>query len=160
MAVNPIPKGYERAVPYLCCSPADKAIDFYQRAFGATELMRMPGPDGKIGHAEIKIGESIIMLADEHPAMDGQEAFKSPLTLGGSPMFLMIYVPDVDATFKQAVAAGGTISREIENQFYGDRSGAIKDPFGHTWYFATHVEDVPPEEMGRRAAELSRQSGG
>jgi PhnB protein len=147
-AVKPIPDGYHTATPYLIVQGAAQAIDFYKAAFGATELFRMEGPGGKIGHAEIKIGDSPIMLADEHPDMGAV----SPTTLGGSPVHMLLYVADVDAAFPRAVDAGAEISRPLQNQFYGDRSGTVKDPFGHTWTIATHVEDVPPEEMQARAA--------
>ena len=146
--VNPIPEGYHSVTPYLSIKGAAAAIDYYKEVFGATELFRMPGPGGKIGHAEIKIGNSPIMLADEYPEME----FVSPQTLGGTPIGLMIYVDDVDTMFKQAIDKGGKEVKPLQNQFYGDRSGTLKDPFGHVWTIATHVEDVAPEEMERRAA--------
>lgn len=146
-AVKPIPDGYDQAVPYLTCKNAASAIDFYVKAFGATELMRMPAPDGKIGHAEIKIGNAIIMLSDEYPEMQ----IVSPQTLGGTPVGLYIYVPDVDALSQRAVAAGATVQRPIADQFYGDRSVTLGDPFGHRWFFATHKEDVAPDELQKRA---------
>jgi PhnB protein len=146
MAVHHIPDGYHSVIPYLVIKGAASAIDFYKKAFNAEEVMRMPAPDGTIGHAELKIGDSHIMLADEHPGM-GQ---LSPKTIGGTPVSLMIYVPDVDARFKAAIDGGGTQVRPLENQFYGDRSGMITDPFGHTWMIATHIEDVSPEEMQKR----------
>ena len=146
--VNPIPEGYHSVTPYLSIKGAAAAIDFYKKVFGATELFRMAGPEGKIGHAEIKIGNSPIMLADEYPEME----FVSPQTLKGTPVGLMIYVDDVDTMFKQAISAGATEVKPLQNQFYGDRSGTLKDPFGHVWTVATHVEDVAPEEMERRAA--------
>lgn len=146
--VHPIPEGYHSVTPYLSIKGAADAIDFYKKVFGATELFRMPGPGGKIGHAEIKIGNSPIMLADEYPEME----FVSPQTLGGTPIGLMIYVDDVDTMFKQAITAGAKEIKPLQNQFYGDRSGTLKDPFGHVWTVATHVEDVAPEEMERRAA--------
>jgi PhnB protein len=145
--VKAIPDDYKAATPYLCVKGAARALDFYRKAFGATEVMRMPHSDGKIGHAEIRIGAAPIMLADEVPEMD----FRSPETLGGSPVNIMIYVDDVDKLVRQAVAAGAKVTRAVENQFYGDRLGVLKDPFGHTWSFATHIEDVSPEEMRRRA---------
>ena len=145
--VKPIPEGYHSVTPYLSIKGAAAAIDYYKKVFGATELFRMAGPDGKIGHAEIKIGDSPIMLADEFPEME----FVSPKTLGGSPVGMMIYVDDVDTMFKQAITAGGQEIKPLQNQFYGDRSGTLKDPFGHVWTVATHVEDVPPEEMEKRA---------
>lgn len=146
--VKPIPEGYHSVTPYLIIKGAAAAIDYYKKVFGATELFRIQAPEGKIGHAEIKIGNSPIMLADEHPEM----GFVSPQTLGGSPVGLMIYVDDVDTMFTQAISAGGQQLKALENQFYGDRSGTLKDPFGHTWTVATHIEDVPPEEMEKRAA--------
>ena len=145
--VKAIPDDYKAATPYLCVKGAARALDFYRKAFGATEVMRMPHSDGKIGHAEIRIGAAPIMLADEAPEMD----FRSPETLGGSPVNIMIYVDDVDKLVRQAEAAGAKVTRAVENQFYGDRLGVLKDPFGHTWSFATHIEDVSPEEMQRRA---------
>ena len=145
--VKAIPDDYKAATPYLCVKGAARALDFYRKAFGATEVMRMPHSDGKIGHAEIRIGAAPIMLADEAPEMD----FRSPETLGGSPVNIMIYVDDVDKLVRQAEAAGAKVTRPVENQFYGDRLGVLKDPFGHTWSFATHIEDVSPEEMQRRA---------
>ena len=146
--VNPIPEGYHSVTPYLSIKGAAKAIDYYKQVFGATELFRMAAPDGKIGHAEIKIGNSPIMLADEFPEME----FVSPQTLGGSPIGLMIYVDDVDTMFNQAISAGATQVKPLQDQFYGDRSGTLKDPFGHVWTVATHVEDVAPEELQKRAA--------
>lgn len=147
MTAKTIPDGYHTATPYLIISGAAEAIDYYKKAFGATELLRMPAPGGKIGHAEIKIGDSPIMLADEFPEM----GYKSPQTLGGSPVSIMIYVADVDTVFDQAVAAGGKVQRPVKDQFYGDRSGTLEDPFGHVWHIATHKEDVSAEEMDRRA---------
>ena len=146
--VKPIPEGYHTATPYLIVGDGARALEFYKQAFGATELFRMAGPDGRIGHAEIKIGDSPIMLADEHPEMNA----RSPRTLGGSPVSLVLYVEDVDAVVEQAVAAGAKLTRPVANQFYGDRTGGVEDPFGHVWYIATHVEDVSPEELQRRAA--------
>ena len=153
---KPIPEGYHSVTPYLIIKGATEAIDFYKKAFGATELFRMPAPGGKIGHAEIKIGDSPIMLADESPEM----GHKSPQTLGGSPISIMIYVADVDTVFKQAIAAGGKEQRPVKDQFYGDRSGSLEDPFGHVWHVATHTEDVSPEEMERRMKTHSAASGG
>ena len=146
--VNPIPEGYHSVTPYLSIKGAAAAIDYYKEVFGATELFRMGGPDGKIGHAEIKIGNSPIMLADEYPEME----FVSPQTLGGTPIGLMIYVDDVDTMFKHAISGGAKEVKPLQNQFYGDRSGTLRDPFGHVWTVATHIEDVAPEEMERRAA--------
>ena len=155
MAVKPIPDGYHTVTPYLVVNGAAEAIEFYKKAFGATELMRMPGPDGTVMHAEIKIGDSPIMLADENPEM----GFRGPASLGGSPVGILIYVEDVDALFAQAIAAGGKEQRPLADQFYGDRSGTLEDPYGHVWTVATHVEDVPPEEMGKRFEEMMKQGG-
>jgi PhnB protein len=148
--VKPVPDGYHSVTPYLVVDGAERALDFYRRVFGATERMRMSAPGGKIGHAEITIGGSTIMLADEHPEMDA----RGPRAFGGSPVSIMLYVPDVDATVQRAVAAGATLVRPVEDKFYGDRSGTIDDPFGHRWHVSTHVEDVAPEELERRAAAL------
>ena len=153
MAVKPVPDGYHTATPYLYVKGGAKALDFYKKAFGATELLRMEGPGGSIGHAEIKIGDSPIMLADESPEMGA----RSPESYGGSAVGLMLYVPDVDATVKRAVDAGAKLDRAVEDKFYGDRMGSIKDPFGHIWYIATHIEDVSPEEMKRRAEAMMAQ---
>jgi PhnB protein len=140
------PKGYHAVTPYLIVKGAARAIDYYKKAFGATERMRMDMGD-KIGHAELDIGDSVIMLADEFPDM----GIRGPETLGGSPVSILIYVPDVDATFKQAIAAGAKEDRPVEDKFYGDRMGCIIDPFGHRWTLGTHKEDVSQEEMERRA---------
>jgi PhnB protein len=156
MAVRPIPEGYHTATPYLVIAGAARALDFYKKAFGAVELFRMEGPGGTVGHAEIKIGNSPIMLADEVPGM----GFRGPQALGGTPVSLLLYVEDVDARFSQAVAAGATVLRPVKDQFYGDRSGTVQDPFGHVWTVATHKEDVPPEEMKRRAEAFMKQQGG
>ena len=145
--VKSIPEGYHSITPYLYIKGAASAIDYYKKAFGATELLRMPGPDGKIGHAEIKIGDSPIMMADENAEIGAL----SPQTIGGTPMSIMIYVEDVDTVFNQAIAAGGEQIRPVADQFYGDRTGGLKDPFGFQWWIATHVEDVSPEEMEKRA---------
>ena len=147
MAVKPIPDGYHTATPYLIIRGAGDAIEFYKKAFGATELFRFPTPDGKIGHAEIKIGDSPIMLADEYPQM----GYNSPQSLGGSPVSLMIYVEDVDTVFNRAVDAGATVKEAVQDKFYGDRIGTLTDPFGHVWHVSTHKEDVSTEEMERRA---------
>ena len=146
MAVKPIPDGYHTVTPYLIVNGAAKAIEFYAAAFGATELFRLPGPDGKLGHAEIKIGDSPVMLADEFPDMGA----KGPQSYGGSPVSILVYVADVDAMTARAVAAGATIVRPLQDQFYGDRSSTLTDPFGHQWTLATHTEDVAPDEMQRR----------
>jgi PhnB protein len=150
--VKPVPDGYHTATPYLVVDRAAKALDFYARAFGAAERMRMPGPGGKVGHAEIKIGDSVIMLADEHPEMGA----RGPRAYGGAAVSLHLYVPDVDATVKQAVAAGAKVLQPVEDKFYGDRMGTIEDPFGHHWHVSTHKEDVSPEEMARRAAAMAK----
>jgi PhnB protein len=147
---KPIPDGYHTVTPYLIVHGAAAAIEFYKKAFGATELFRMDGPNGKIGHAEMRIGDSPIMLADESPEMGA----KSPQTFGGSPISIMLYVEDVDAVVSRAVAAGAKVTRPIEDKFYGDRMGGLEDPYGHTWYVATHIEDVSSDEMKRRAAAL------
>jgi PhnB protein len=143
MAVKPIPDGYHSVTPYLIIKGAATALDFYKTVFGAVELFRMPGKDGRIGHAEIKIGDSPVMMADEHPEM----GFRSPKALGGTPVGLMIYVPNVDEMFNKAVAAGAKPLKPLQDQFYGDRSGTIEDPFGHQWTIATHIRDVTPEEI-------------
>jgi PhnB protein len=150
MAVKPIPQGYHSVTPYLIFDDAAGAIEFYKKALGAVELMRFPAPNNRIGHAEIKIGDSPVMLADENAEMNA----RSPRTIGGSPVSLMVYVEDVDARVAQAVAAGAKITRPVANQFYGDRTGGIEDPFGYHWYIATHVEDVSMDELKRRAKEM------
>jgi PhnB protein len=152
----PIPDGYHTVTAYLIIKDAARAIDFYKQAFGAAELGRMAGPDGRIGHAEIKIGDSPVMLADEFPEM----GYRSPQMLGGTPVSLLLYVPDVDALFNQAVAAGATVVRPVKDQFYGDRSGTLADPFGHVWTIATHKEDVSLEEVQRRFEAFRKQQGG
>ena len=149
--VNPIPEGYHSVTPYLIIKGAAEAIEFYKKAFGAMELFRMGQPDGRIGHAEIKIGDSAIMLADEFPEL----GHKSPKSLGGSPVSLMIYVEDVDAVFAQAIASGAAEERPVEDKFYGDRGGSLVDPFGHIWHIATHIEDLSPEQMQERATAAS-----
>ncbi len=151
--LNPIPPGYEGLTPYLYVHDAAAAIRFYKEAFGAKETFRMEGPGGKIGHAEVQIRGAHLMLADEAPSMGAA----SPKTIGGTPMCLLLYVEDVDRVVAQAVKAGATISRPVEDKFYGDRSGMIFDPFGHSWAIATHKEDVSPEEMDRRAAGARAQ---
>jgi PhnB protein len=149
-SVKPIPDGYHSVTPYLIIKGASDAIEFYKKAFGATELFRMEN-EGTIGHAEIKIGDSPIMLSDEHPQM----GYLSPTTLGGTPVSIMIYVDDVDETFMKAISAGGEQQKPVQDQFYGDRSGSLKDPFGHVWHVATHKEDVSPEEMEKRIAKAA-----
>lgn len=146
--VKPIPEGYHTATPYLIVNGAANAIEFYKKAFGAKELFRMVQPDGKIGHAEIRIGDSAIMLADEV----SERGYRSPQSLGGSPVSIHLYVEDVDAVFNQAVAAGAKVQRPVQDQFYGDRAGGVVDPFGHVWHLSTHKEDVAPEELKKRAA--------
>ena len=148
--VQAIPTGYASVTPYLIVRDAARALDFYKKAFGAAELMRFPAPGGKIGHAEMKIGGGVVMLADESPEM----GHKSPQTIGGTPITLMFYVADVDAQFAKALAAGGVVKQPLKDQFYGDRSGTITDPFGHIWTIATHTEDVSAEEMERRMAAM------
>jgi PhnB protein len=145
--VAPIPDAYRRVTPYLIVDGASDAITFYGKIFGTTERMRMPMPDGKIGHAELELGDSVIMLADEFPDME----IKGPRTIGGSPVTLHVYVEDVDATFDRAVAAGAEVLQPLENKFYGDRAAQLRDPFGHVWSIATHVEEVPADEMQKRA---------
>ncbi|MFD9609959.1 VOC family protein [Streptomyces sp. NPDC004290] len=149
MTVAPIPEGYPRVTPYLCVDGAAAAIDFYVAVFGATERMRMPAPDGTIGHAELELGNSLIMLADEFPGMN----FRSPKAVGGTPVTLHVYVEDVDAVFADALARGAKELSPVKNEFYGDRTGQFEDPFGHRWNLSTHVEDMTPEEMERRAVE-------
>lgn len=147
--VSPIPEDYPRVAPYLSIDGAAAAIDFYCDIFGATERVRMPGPEGKVGHAELDIGDSVIMLSDAMPDMGAP----TPKALGGSPVFLTVYVEDVDDVFARAIKAGANEVQAVQDQFYGDRTGQFEDPFGHRWHVASHVEDVPPEEMGKRAAE-------
>jgi PhnB protein len=151
MAVKPVPDGYHSITPYLIVAGAAQAIEFYQRAFGASELMRMPDATGRISHAEIQIGDSRVMLADEHPQM----GYRGPRTLGGTAVSILLYVPDVDAVFDRAINAGGQSRRAVADQFYGDRMGTLEDPFGHVWTIGTHKEDLSSEEMNRRMAALS-----
>lgn len=146
--VKPIPDEYPRVMPYLIVDGAAAAIDFYKSVLGAGERMRMSGPDGRVGHAELELGQAVIMLADENPEM----GIHGPTKFGGTPVTLHVYVEDADAAFARALSAGATSLRPIEDQFYGDRSGQFEDPFGHRWNVATHVEDVPPDEMEKRAA--------
>jgi PhnB protein len=146
--VKPIPDGYPQVTPYLCVDGAADAIDFYNKVFGASEKVRMPSPGGKVGHAELEIGDSLIMLADEHPEM----GIRGPKTIGGTSVTVSVYVEDVDDVFQRAIDAGATALRDVEDQFYGDRRGDFEDPFGHRWSVATHVEDVPPDEMEKRMA--------
>jgi PhnB protein len=144
---KPIPDDFPRVTPYLIVDGAAAAIDFYSSVLGASERMRMPMPDGRVGHAELELGDSIVMLADENPQMD----IRGPKSIGGTPVTLHVYVEDSDATFERALQAGAKSLRAVEDQFYGDRSGRFEDPFGHRWDVATHVEDVPPQEMSKRA---------
>jgi PhnB protein len=156
MATEPIPEGYQGVTPYLAVDDASEAIEYYKKAFGATERTRMEGPEGSIGHAELEIGGSVVMLSDPFP----QATTRSPKELGGTSVSVMMYVEDVDAFVKRAVDAGATVTMEVADQFWGDRFGSIKDPFGHSWSIATHVEDVPPEEMAERAkAAMAEMSG-
>jgi PhnB protein len=154
MAVKPIPEGYHSVTPYLIIRGASRAIEFYKKAFGATELMRFPGPNDTVMHAEIKIGDSPVMLADEGET----STYRSPQTFGGSPVSLMIYVEDVDKVFNQAVSTGAKATRPVEDQFYGDRLGTLVDPFGHIWTISTHKEDVSMEEMQRRMEALPKSA--
>ncbi len=148
--VKSIPEGYHSLTPYLVIDDAARAIEFYKEAFGAQELMRFDAPGGKVGHAELKIGDSIIMLADECT----ESPQRAPQSLGGTSVGLMLYVEDVDKVVDRAVSAGAKLERPVKDQFYGDRTGGVVDPFGHSWYVATHVEDVAPEELHRRVAAL------
>ena len=150
--VQPIPAGYHNITPYLIVRNAAAAIDFYKKALNAVELMRFPGPGGKIMHAEVKIGDSPVMLAEEMP----EEGYVGPQTLGGVGVSMMLYVEDVDTRFAQAIAAGATIKRPVQDQFYGDRTGTLVDPFGHVWSIGTHKEDVSMEELQRRMAKLGQ----
>ena len=150
MPAKAIPEGHRTVAPYLALKDGVKALDFYKKAFGATELFRLVMPDGRLGHAEIRIGDSVIMLSDEFPEYGG----KSPKTLGGSPVCIHLYVEDVDAMFNRAVAAGATARKPVMDQFYGDRSGQLEDPHGHLWWVATRKEDVPPDEMQKRVTAM------
>lgn len=152
--VKPIPSGYHAITPYLAVRDAARAIEFYKKAFGATELMRIAAPNGRVGHAELKIGDSIIMMADEHPEMGS----RAPQTVGGSPVGLMLYVENVDAVADRALTAGAKLTHPVEDKFYGDRSGTVTDPFGHVWHISTHKEDVPPDELRRRAEAFMQTS--
>jgi len=156
MAVKPAPEGYHTLTPYLIVNGAAPALDFYARALGAAELYRLAGPDGKVGHAEMQIGDSRFMLADEFP----ERGAVGPRSGRGHSVSFLVYVPDVDKAFARAIAAGAKEVKAIQDQFYGDRSGTLEDPFGHQWTLATHVEDVSPEEMQRRAEEMSKSGGG
>jgi PhnB protein len=150
--VSYIPKDYNSVTPYLVIKGAAQAIEYYKRVFGATEHVRMNGPDGKVGHAELKIGNSFVMLADENPSMG--TGHSSAATIGASPVSLYVYLPDVDQVIQRATAEGAKILKPVQTQFYGDRNGFIQDPFGHLWGIATHVEDVSPKEMEERMRKL------
>lgn len=147
MAVKKVPDGHNTVSPYLIVDGAARAIEFYVSAFGAKELFRHKAPDGKIGHAEVRIGDTIVMLADEFPDHEAH----GPRKFGGSPVSLHLYVENVDAVAAKAIAAGATVKRPVADQFYGDRLGTFEDPFGHIWHLSTHIEDVPMEELERRA---------
>jgi PhnB protein len=151
--VKPIPDGYPQIIPSLVIDGAGAAIDFYAAVLGTTVRMRMDSPDGKVGHAELQLGASVIMLSDEYPEM----GYLGPKSVGGTPVTISVYVDDVDAVFQKALGAGATALRAVEDQFYGDRSGQFEDPFGHRWNVGTHIEDVPEEELARRAAEMMSQ---
>jgi PhnB protein len=155
MPAKPIPEGFHTASPSLTIDGAAEAIEFYRRAFGATERMRMPMPDGKIGHAELEIGDSVIMLNDPFP----QSAVKSPKELGGTTVSVVLYVEDVDSVVQDAIDAGATVTMPVEDQFWGDRFGTVSDPFGHHWGIATHKEDLTPEEMAERGREAMASMG-
>ncbi|HKD78382.1 MAG TPA: VOC family protein [Candidatus Angelobacter sp.] len=150
---KPIPDGYHHVTPYLSIKGAAAAIDFYKKAFGAVEVMRMPQPDGRVGHAELKFGESYVMLADEFPEMN----VVGPKTLGNTSVGLLLYVDDVEKTIERAVALGAKILKPVQDQFYGDRNATLEDPFGHKWTVAVHLEDVTPEEMERRMAAMTKK---
>ena len=149
--VKPIPDGYPQVTPYLIVDGGDAAIAFYTKVLGAKERMRMPSPGDRIGHAELELGDSLVMLADEHPDM----GILGPKSVGGTPVTISVYVEDVDSVFDRALSEGASSVRPVENQFYGDRSGQFDDPFGHRWSIATHVEDVSPEEMQRRMGQMA-----
>lgn len=153
MPVKPIPEGYHSVTPYLTVKGAARALEFYEKAFGAKVLFRMDDKDGRVGHAEIQLGDSRVMLSDEHPEM----GVRSPHSVGGTPVSIHLYTDDVDATVARAVAAGAEVTRAVADQFYGDRSGTLTDPFGHRWFVSTHTEDVPPDELERRAAAAAQQ---
>jgi PhnB protein len=153
---KPIPDDYRIVTPYLVCADAARAIAFWAEAFGATERMRLPGSGGKIGHAEVVIGDCVVMVADEFPEME----IRGPRSIGGTPVSLVLYVEDVDATVARAVRAGATLMRPVETKFYGDRMGSVVDPEGHVWHVGTHVEDVAPDELRRRAATATESAGG
>ena len=151
--VKPIPEGHNGVSPYLIVAGAARALDFYKQAFGATELFRHNGPDGRVGHAEVKIGDTVVMIADEHPDFGAH----APAKFGGSPVSLPLYVEDVDAVAQRAVKAGAKITRPVADQFYGDRLGTLEDPFGHTWHVSTHIEDISMDELSRRAEKAMKE---
>jgi len=153
--VKPIPAGHHTVAPYLAIKNAVSALEFYKKAFGAIETYKLIVPDGRLGHAEIRLGNSLIMLSDEFPEFGG----KAPESLGGSPVSIHLYVEDVDAFVKKAVAAGARELKPVADQFYGDRSGQLQDPYGHLWWVATHKEDVAPEEMQKRVQALFARAG-
>lgn len=154
-AVKPIPAGYHTVTPYLACGDGAAAIEFYKKAFGAKEKVRMPGPDGKVGHAEIEIGDSRIMLTGEYAAMN----FLSPVSRGGTTVTIHLYVKDCDALTARAMKAGAKLLRKVEDQFYGDRMGTVEDPFGHVWHLATHTEDLSMAELKKRAQKMMKAAG-
>lgn len=156
MPVKPVPEGYSTVTPYLIVRDGAKALDFYKRAFGGKEIYRLAAPDGKVLHAEMQIGNSRLMMADEVPQMGA----RSPQAIGGTPVSILLYVEDVDARVQQATAAGAKVVRPLQDQFYGDRSGTLEDPFGHVWTIATHIEDVPPAEIQKRAEAMMKQRKG
>ncbi len=156
MSVPAQPAGYHTVTPYLMIRGAAEAIAFYKEAFGAVEVVRIPGPGGSIGHAELKMGDSIVMIADEHPGM----VHAGPQTLGGTSVSMLLYDPDVDTRFAHATAVGATVLRPVEDQFYGDRTGTLRDPFGHEWTIATHQKDVSHEEMRRIVAAMAKPDAG
>jgi PhnB protein len=156
MAVKAIPDGYHSVTPYLIVKGADRAINFYKEVFGASQRMRMDGPNGTVGHAEIEIDGSAVMLADEFPDM----GCRSPQSIGGTGVSLHLYVKDVDSCFSRAVATGAKVLRPVQDQFYGDRAGTVEDPFGHVWTISTHKEDLSPEELRKRAEAVMKQQGG
>ena len=154
--VNFMPAGYHTVTPYLACGDAAGAIDFYKKAFAAVEVIRIPGPGGRVGHAEVKIGDSRVMLADEYAQMN----FHGPRTRGGTTVHIHLYVKDVDAMVERAVASGARLVREVKDQFYGDRTGSLEDPFGHVWHIATHKEDLSMAEMRKRGEKAAKEAGG
>ena len=154
--VRPVPDGYHTVTPYLTVDDASRALDFYRRAFGAAEIMRMPGPGGKLAHAEMRFENSVVMLSDEMP---GAGTCRSPRSLGGTTFQMFLYVPDVDAAFKRATEAGCKVTMPLADMFWGDRYGKLEDPFGNQWGLATHKEDVKPADMARRAAEAMKTMG-